>query len=452
MSYSETPYILLTYCLQPYVWLADTAGLKFGDRVTSIDGEKIHSWKDLSRAIEGLPGESIAIEVVRDGIAVSLIIVPDAVDDSELGKQKGRIGISPLMVPNTITITDPNGLAAAAGWRTGMKVVSAQTDSNQPVEINYWPELDEFIKTSTADGAVQVLTFKAVNVTKPQDEKNNQSDSIYGEPLALTINSDKLKGSSIEAALGLTDSQLTIEALNEKSKIKAGDFALQPGDHIESWNGKEYSQLLELGGVLSDYANPSATVSIVRDGARLEKEVALAPVELQKAEGKVTRYSLPVSFLGALEKPELVTEQYSNPFKALAYGFQETAYAIEMIGVAVAGLFTGQMPLNALGGPIAIAKVASDSAKLGLQTFLFSMAWLSVNLGLLNLFPIPVLDGGQLVLLCAEGIKRRPISEVVVENYQKIGFVMVLALIIMATYNDLGRFWANMVKSMETLF
>jgi regulator of sigma E protease len=108
--------------------------------------------------------------------------------------------------------------------------------------------------------------------------------------------------------------------------------------------------------------------------------------------------------------------------------------------------------LNALGGPIAIAKVASDSVKMGWQSFIFAMSWLSVNLGLLNLIPIPVLDGGQLVLLFAEGAMRRPVSEAVIENYQKIGFVMVLALIIMATYNDLGRFWTSMLKGLSGIF
>lgn len=429
---------------------AENAGLEFGDRVTRIDGEEIRSWKDLSRAIESLPGESIAIEVDRNGVQVPLTIVPDTVDDSELGKQKGRIGISPLMVPNTITITDLDGPAGAAGWVTGMRVISAQLDRSEPVEIRYWPELSKIIDKAKIDPSIQTLILKAVKDEKKIGEGEKKKGASVSEPLVLSIPVDKLRGVGMEAALGFTDSQLTIEALTDKAKGLS--FDLKPGDHIESWNGKEFSQLVELGQVLADYAKATASVSIIRDGLPVQKELALAPVELQKAEGKVTRYSLPVSFLGALEKPELVTEQYSNPFKALVYGFNETSYAIEMIAVSVAGLFTGQMPLNALGGPIAIAKVASDSAKLGLQTFLFSMAWLSVNLGLLNLFPIPVLDGGQLVLLFAEGVKRRPISEVVVENYQKIGFVMVLALIIMATYNDLGRFWANMVKSMEAMF
>ena len=131
---------------------------------------------------------------------------------------------------------------------------------------------------------------------------------------------------------------------------------------------------------------------------------------------------------------------------------KETVRQTGVIAAAVYGLFTGDMPLKALGGPISIAKVASDSVKMGWMTFASALALISVNLGLLNLFPIPVLDGGQLVLLAPEGIRRRPLSVLAIENFQKIGFVMVLALIAMATYNDLSRFWTSMLEGVAGFF
>jgi regulator of sigma E protease len=113
---------------------------------------------------------------------------------------------------------------------------------------------------------------------------------------------------------------------------------------------------------------------------------------------------------------------------------------------------TGDIPLKALGGPMLIAKVAGDSARRGWQTFLGSMALISINLGLLNLFPIPVLDGGQLVLMGAEAVRRRPLRESSVENFQKVGFAMILALVVLATYNDLSRFWKSMLESVVGIF
>ena len=102
-----------------------------------------------------------------------------------------------------------------------------------------------------------------------------------------------------------------------------------------------------------------------------------------------------------------------------------------------------------MGLSYSIAKVASDSVKLGWITFFSAMSLISINLGLLNLFPIPVLDGGQLVLLATEGIRRKPLSDVAIENFQKIGFVFILALVVMATYNDFGRFWTSMLKGIS---
>jgi regulator of sigma E protease len=99
-----------------------------------------------------------------------------------------------------------------------------------------------------------------------------------------------------------------------------------------------------------------------------------------------------------------------------------------------------------------IAKVAGDSARRGWQTFLGSMALISINLGLINLFPIPVLDGGQLVLIGVEGVRRRPLREAAIENFQKIGFALVMALVVLATYNDLSRFWRSMLESVVGIF
>jgi len=80
------------------------------------------------------------------------------------------------------------------------------------------------------------------------------------------------------------------------------------------------------------------------------------------------------------------------------------------------------------------------------------MALISINLGLINLFPIPVLDGGQLVLIGVEGVRRRPLREAAIENFQKIGFALVMALVVLATYNDLSRFWRSMLESVVGIF
>jgi regulator of sigma E protease len=123
-----------------------------------------------------------------------------------------------------------------------------------------------------------------------------------------------------------------------------------------------------------------------------------------------------------------------------------------MLIKAIGFLLIGQLPLQSLGGPIMIAKVAQDAIELGWQVFFTTLALMSINLGLMNLFPIPVADGGQLVLVALEALKGKPLSEKAMENFQRLGFVMLMALIILATYNDLSRFWAGMLKGVVELF
>ncbi len=153
-----------------------------------------------------------------------------------------------------------------------------------------------------------------------------------------------------------------------------------------------------------------------------------------------------------MESPDLVEERYTNPVRALWYGLEETGATTVAIAKGIGALFTGELPLAAISGPIGIAKVASDSVRLGWQFFFNSLAVISINLALINLIPIPVLDGGQMVLIGAEAGLRRRVSEVAIENYQKLGFMMVLALVVIATYNDLGRFWASMLKGVSSMF
>jgi regulator of sigma E protease len=421
---------------------AAKAGLQIQDQIIQINEEDIQTWQDLQRAIEASPGSALDLVVKRDGDTVPLTITPESVEDDQLARTKGRIGIAPYFTPPVITMTEPQGPAAKAGMVTGMRIKQVSAGEQQR-EIRYWHELETFVDRQLAAG-VRQFAVQAYPVD-PKAEPSPSESEVAAQPQTYTIQAPK-NAQDVAAAWGVTDAQLTIGRFEKPVEV------LQPGDHIEAWDGKPVQSALMLNQIMAENKKAQVEIAILRNGERLTPKVDLKPVDVQRAEGKVTLYTLPVRFWGALESPEPVTERYPNPLRAFAYGLEETYFLTKTIFGAVAGLFTGDMPLNALGGPIAIAKVASDSVKMGWQSFIFAMSWLSVNLGLLNLIPIPVLDGGQLVLLFAEGAMRRPVSEAVIENYQKIGFVMVLALIIMATYNDLGRFWTSMLKGLSGIF
>lgn len=417
---------------------AEKAGLRYMDRIVQINGNDLKTWKDLQRIVADNPSQELDLMIERDGVSTALKLVPETVNDKELARQKGRIGISPSFVPATLTILSKQSPLYLANVPQGFRVTELSW-GEQSHSVKYWRDLDLlFAKIQAPVSTLKVRGYlQDPDPRKP--EKENQELAEY----SLDVSSLSTISTS---SLGISDSQLTIGIeLKDTEGVEAGD-------KIISWNGQKLENAFQLSELIGNNFTEQAKLELLRNGELITVVAELEGVEVQKAEGKVTLYRLPAMFWGSLEAGEFVEEKYTNIFAALGYGMRETGVLTKAIGTAVIGLFTGDMPLKALGGPIAIAKVASDSVKMGLIAFLHLLAMISINLGLLNLIPIPVLDGGQLLLVGAEGVMRRPLSEAIVEGYQKVGFVMVLALIAMATYNDLGRFWASMLKGASSIF
>ncbi len=430
---------------------AERAGIKFGDEIKAIDGKEVRSWKDVQRLIGERPKQNLQLKLLRGAESLELGLAPDAVQDEDMPGTRGRIGISRFMVPSVVTRMNDTGFLSQAGLLTGDRLVKAQW-SGQTYELRYWRQFQNFLEKLGAAQAVGIEPAKIDLVVVPfvpesDDSSNKEKRSEQERSLSVLVPAGwAYEASTIAASTGITHGQLTI------FKAEPPVEGLLRGDLILKWNGKPLDSTFDLSQELSVYHEPKVKLSIIRDAKELDLDIALKGIEVQKVEGKATAYTLPVTFWGTLEQPEWIVEQYSNPARALVYGLTETIDLTKSIGRAIGGLFTGEMPLSTLGGPIAIAKVASDSVRIGWQAFANALALISINLALLNLVPIPVLDGGQIAIVSAEAVIRRPVREVTIENYQKIGFVMVLALFVIATYNDLGRFWASMLRGVSTMF
>jgi len=125
--------------------------------------------------------------------------------------------------------------------------------------------------------------------------------------------------------------------------------------------------------------------------------------------------------------------------EAARMSVDETWQSSKAIGTTLAGLFTRETPVNQLMGPVAIAEISGATAQLGWVALLSLMAMISLNLGLLNLMPIPVLDGGHIAILAMEGLARRDFSVKVKERILVAGFATILLLMVTVIYNDVAR-------------
>jgi regulator of sigma E protease len=429
---------------------AEQAGIQFGDRFVKIDDHAIKSWRDLEQIISKSPGKQIAVTVEREGGEKVIELTPAVIETQDIAGRKvtiGRAGITLGRMPATVSVYEPGTVADAAGLKTGdlVKTISWNSVSK---EVIHFPLLARLFGEAVRDPNAQQVTL-TVEDKFPVDGKIPEQ----GPERTLTLDISSLKqhkdrtDKELLDMAGIHDSQMTVL---ESTETAAG--VLKPGDRILGFAGEPLPHLIALTEKLNTNTNQIVRFQIARDKVVRDLDVTLKPIEVQKPEGKVTVYMLPVSFMATPQIPDPIVEQYSNPLTAIAFGMrhtgEETMEQLRNLG----SLVSGDIPIKALGGPILIAMVAGDSAKQGLQTFLNSLALISINLGLLNLFPIPVLDGGQLVMMGVEGVRRRPLREAAIENFQKVGFAMIMALVVLAMYNDFSRFWKSMLESIIGLF
>lgn len=430
---------------------AQVAGVLPGDEFVQIDGEAVKVWSDIERIISRNPERPLPVVVERAGKPVQFTMTPEAVPGISLFGSRtkiGRAGVALGYPSAVVAVVDPSSIVAKAGLKTGDRIESYSIAGVNSRVLGFH-HLLKLLKRWQHDGVSTVeLHVVQVQVVEDGSKDGKVSEKTLGEPRSVSLNikdwpkSDQLTDRAFAKRLGILDSHLTIAIVH-------GDAVgtLKPGDQIVSWNGADVRTIYHLQEMMGENTVPTAMLSVIRDGKPLDLNVKLKAFETQKPEGAVTLYILDVSMLGMSTLPDPVIEQHSNPITAAGVAIAEAYRQTSMMVISLWSIVTGQTSLKALGGPIMIAKVAGDSAKAGLMTFVAMMAVISINLGLVNLFPIPVLDGGQLVMLGAEQLKGKPLTERTLENFQKLGFVLVLCLIVLAMYNDLSRFWKSMISS-----
>jgi regulator of sigma E protease len=138
--------------------------------------------------------------------------------------------------------------------------------------------------------------------------------------------------------------------------------------------------------------------------------------------------------------------QERNPVVALPRAVEMTVDETRRFLAGLSKIFAGEVSSKNVGGPILIAEVAGDAWDRGWEIYLFIMVVISINLGILNLLPIPILDGGQAVLFLIEGVKRSPLSVRSREILQSIGITLLLMLMGLAFWNDISRNWYRVIE------
>ena len=236
----------------------------------------------------------------------------------------------------------------------------------------------------------------------------------------------------IFATYGQAQNAPIVSAIMEDSVADQAGFEL--GDEIVAVDGRSIDRFDELADYVRLRPGQEMEFSIDRDGANVTLTAETADITVEDRFGNEARIGrlgiqsdvLEMEQLGATELPSAAISQ--------------TFSSLEMITVGLGQIISGQRSVEELGGPLRIAQYSGQTASLGLYAFLFFMAAISINLGFINLLPIPMLDGGHLVFYAAEAVRRRPVKPEAQEWAFRMGLAVLLSFMLMVTVIDLGSF------------
>jgi len=272
----------------------------------------------------------------------------------------------------------------------------------------------------------------------------------YGEKIDITVSSASIKQehSLILPQVGLEQvgnilEQIGIEPLRpsikpilgevmpgspaEKAGLKAGDMLVSAQQEtIPSWN--QWVDLIQAS------AGKTLDIELLRDGDRLG--LTLIPETGEDGKGRI---GAAVDASQAAIPQELQAELRYGPIEAIKYAVIQTWDFSSSNLKSLWGMVTGKVSTDNLGGPISIAQIAGSSAEQGVMSFISFLAMISITLGILNLLPIPMLDGGHLAMFAFEAVRGKPLSDTMQVQIQKVGFLVLIMVMFIAFFNDLSR-------------
>jgi regulator of sigma E protease len=239
--------------------------------------------------------------------------------------------------------------------------------------------------------------------------------TFFGKP-STTARVDKIEANSAAAAAGF-----------------------QVGDVVTAIDGRQIGSFSDMQRIVGVRAGEQLNFVVKRGDATVQLKGTPELREVKDAFGNTHRLGV-LGITRATAPGDSVTERV-DPGTALVLGVKETWFVVERTFAYIGGVFSGREAADQVGGPLRIAQISGQVATIGLAALIHLAAVLSISIGLLNLFPVPLLDGGHLLFYAVEAVRGRPLSERAQEMGFRIGLALVLMLMVFATYNDILHLW-----------
>lgn len=235
------------------------------------------------------------------------------------------------------------------------------------------------------------------------------------------------------ALYGKPNTTARADVIQPNSAAAAAGF--RPGDIVRSIDGQPIATFTEMQRIVGTRAGQTLSIVVDRGGAPVTLSATPELREIKDRFNNVHR--LGILGISRNSGPEDEVNEPVDPLNAVVLGAKETWFVVERTLSYISGVITGREAADQVGGPIRIAQISGQVATIGFAALIHLTAVLSVSIGLLNLFPVPLLDGGHLLFYAIEALRGRPLSEKAQEMGFRVGLALVLMLMIFATYNDI---------------
>ncbi|MGR6841531.1 sigma E protease regulator RseP [Aliivibrio wodanis] len=407
-------------------------------------------------------GKSLWSKTGKDGTEYSISMIPlggyvkmldERVDDVPEELKKHAFNNRPLWQRSAIVAAGPIAnflFAVVACWLAFMIGVTALKPVVGHVESN------SIFSQAGIESGVELKSISGIKTSDWEAVNMAIVSHIGDETMSVTYSDNENIGVDVTKRLDLKDwafdpekdspmlslgfvpyrPALTLDVANVGASSAADNAGIMVNDRLYSINGKVLTEWQEVVDAIQANPNQAVALVVLRDGMKVS--VSLTPDSKEIANGKIIGFAGVSPIYEAWPEGYRYEKQY-GPVVALGKAIEKTGNIIDLTLTMTKKLFTGDVALNNLSGPISIAKGAGATAEYGLVSFLGFLALISVNLGIINLLPLPVLDGGHLLFFAIEGITRKPVSEKIQEIGYKVGTAMIMSLMAVALFNDFMR-------------
>jgi regulator of sigma E protease len=432
--------------------------LESGDVIVAVDDHAVSSFPEVQRLVSARAKKPTRFDILRDQKPLTLEITPseEAVtfEPRELGltEHVGRVGFHPGFLSSVIGVPRTDSPAYRAGLRTFDRIVSINGR-----KIERFVDLVNTLASNRGDSVV-------LSVLRPVDVPRALGGLcdiavLDAEVVTLTLNprgnaapptDQNGRDADVLARAGIESSDMYASFVPEgSSEWQAG---LRAGDRIVSIDGKEERLWQSMADDLGDGASAARTIAFSRNGEPMRGVFQLRKEEWTDEYGQhYERYVFRTTHFAPFA-PDASVAAPSPLREAVRRSIEETSRSIRLTALTFRGFVSGKLSLSSVSGPITIYDIAGRAGAKGRASFVWTMAFISINIGLVNLLPIPVLDGGHLFFMGVEAVQRRPLPRRVREVASLIGMCVLILFMLIAFKNDVTRRWDVILGQMHEIF